>query len=68
MKRGSSLFVFVLLSFSLLLNACGPKTSAIPPLSAALSELQGTVLAKQADQTDFTRVSSGFVLQQNGQI
>lgn len=68
MKRSPFFIVYVVLFFSLLLNACGPKAAAIPPLSAALSELQGTVLAKQADQADFSRVSSGFVLQQNGQI
>lgn len=68
MKRDSFLLVYAFLSFSLLLNACGSKPAAIPPLSAALSELQGTVLAKQAGQSDFTRVPSGFVLEQNGQV
>jgi hypothetical protein len=68
MRRRFIIPLFILLLLSLLVSACGPKATTIPPLNAALSELQGTVLAKQSGQADFTRVSGGFVLQQNGQL
>jgi len=60
--------IFILLSLSLILSACGKKAAPIPPLSAALSELQGTVMGKQTGQSDYTRVASGYVLEQNGEI
>jgi|GEM_PF-6577192 len=64
-------FIVVVLSLSVMLSACGRQATAIPaipPLSAALSELQGTVMAKQSGQSDFTHISGGYVLGQNGEI
>lgn len=68
MKRKPIVFICILLSFTIIFTACAPKATAIPPLSAAFSELQGTVMAKQTGQADFTRVSNGFILEQNGEI
>ncbi len=69
MKSHRYSWIGLILLGAFLLNACGSKPAAvIPPLSAALSELQGTVLAKQAGGADFTRVAGGFILEQNGQI
>jgi len=37
-------------------------------LTAVLSELEGEVIAKQLDETDFSQVSNGFVLKSLGQV
>jgi hypothetical protein len=59
----------LLLSILLLTSACGaPSTPTALPLTGALSELSGTVNAKQAEQADFHAVTAGETLKVNGQV
>ena len=57
----------LLILFLFLLSACQTEQAA-SPLSAALSELQGSVGIKAVDQPDFSPADTGSVLEQNGQV
>ncbi len=61
--------LFVVIILSLVLAACGPaETNERPPITAALSELEGLVEAKAPGETTFTQVVAGLVLQIQSQI
>lgn len=66
MKRKNA-FLFVFLAIVLVLAACKPKAEATP-LSAALSELTGTVDTKRAGEETFSPASADTVLEVNGQV
>jgi hypothetical protein len=51
----------------LILSACGTPATATP-LSATLSELQGSVGLKQPGSADFVQASGGAWLDENGQV
>lgn len=59
------LFVFTLMAVSLI-GCQNQKTTS--PLSAALSELSGTVELKQAGQADFSPANPEATLEANGQV
>jgi len=65
-KKISKTLSFSLIACVLVLAACQPATAS--PLSAALSELQGTVGIKQAGAISFLPASAGTTLQPNGQV
>jgi len=66
MKRKNA-FLFIFLAIVLVLAACKPKAEATP-LSAALSELTGTVDTKRAGEETFSPASADTVLEVNGQV
>jgi hypothetical protein len=66
MKRKNA-FLFIFLAIILVLAACKPKAEATP-LSAALSELTGTVDTKRAGEEAFSPASADTVLDVNGQV
>ncbi len=65
-KRISKTLSFSVIACVLVLAACQPGTAS--PLSAAISELQGTVGIKQAGAANFSPASAGSTLQPNGQV
>ncbi len=61
--------LFVVIVLSLTLAACGPaETAEQPPITAALSELEGLVEAKAPGAAEFTQVVAGLVLEIQSQI
>jgi hypothetical protein len=66
MKRKNA-FLFIFLAIVLVLAACKPKAE-VTPLSAALSELTGTVDTKRAGEETFLPASADTVLDVNGQV
>ena len=58
------LFIFV---FALILEGCKGQATA-SPLSAKLSELQGTVNIKAASQQNFSAATANSILEENGQV
>ena len=56
-----------LLALGVVLAGCGPQAAPVT-LTAALSELQGTVGIKQPGQTDFSAASADTTLVQDGQV
>jgi hypothetical protein len=53
--------------FSIAFSSCGPK-AASPALSAALSELEGTVALKQPGSEEFIEATADSALEENGQV
>lgn len=68
MNKSISHVMAIFIPVILLITACAPTTPAASPLTGALSELSGTVNAKQAEEADFHAVSAGEVIQVNGQV
>lgn len=62
--------LFVIIILALTLSACAPSntTAERPPITAALSELEGLVQAKAPGEDAFTQVIAGLVLQIQSQI
>lgn len=61
--------LFAVIVLSLTLAACGPaETGERPPITAALSELEGLVQAKAPGAAEFTQVVAGLVLEIQSQI
>ncbi|MBC7876218.1 MAG: FecR domain-containing protein [Anaerolineales bacterium] len=58
----------LLILCSLIIGACKPNSEVRSSLSAVLSELTGTVDAKQAEESSFAPVTKDYVLNENGQI
>jgi hypothetical protein len=57
--------------FTLLIAACQPRAEATPPPlppTAALSELEGTVLIRQPGQASFAEAKAGMTLLVKGQV
>lgn len=67
MKR-KSLFLFIFIMTILVIASCKPKAGPASPLSAALSELSGTVDTKKAGEETFSPASGDTVLEVNGQV
>jgi hypothetical protein len=65
MKRKNA-FLFIFLVIVIVLASCKP--TEVSPLSAALSELTGTVDTKKAGEETFTPASVDTVLEPNGQV
>jgi hypothetical protein len=65
MKRKNA-FLFIFLVIVIVLASCKP--TEVSPLSAALSELTGTVDTKKAGEATFTPASADTVLEPNGQV
>lgn len=64
-----SVFSKLALVFTLALTACGTQASLeASPHSAVLSELQGSVEARQAQEQDFAGAADGYILNENGQL
>lgn len=66
LKRTWQALFISMIALALGLGACQPAT--VSPLSATLSELQGTVGIKAAGAGDFSPASGGATLQPNGQV
>jgi hypothetical protein len=66
----SSRFLALLLALTILITACAPVPAADPAsdLTAALSELQGTVEIRNPNQAAFGPASGGTQLQVEGQV
>ncbi len=68
MTKKHKTLVFLIAALALLAAACKPEVETISPLSAGLSELQGSVEMKQAGEQDFTPATPDSTLDPNGQI
>jgi hypothetical protein len=67
MMTPKNVLLFILILTILVVSGCRQE-AGIPMLSAALSELSGTVNTKQAGQEDFIPASADTILDVNGQV